>query len=417
MNPALHWTDPTAWLDTLSQPQSLWSLLAFVAVLGLSWLLVGVWRRRTGPDQLAVLLGRQGVDGVLFPALLLGGVYASSVVLRATQQDPPLVLLHVLLPACVSLALIRLGVKVLQVALGQSPWVRAMERTLSWLAWGAVVLWVTGILPLILKELDEIHWKVGGSLLSVRTLIEGALTAGAVLILTLWMSSALETRLLRSATGSDLSLRKVVSNAVRALLMFVGLLLALSSVGIDLTALSVLGGALGVGLGFGLQKLAANYVSGFVVLAERSLRIGDTVRVDNFEGRVTDIKARFTVIRAPSGRESIVPNEMLITQRVENLSLADSRVSLTTVLLLEHGAPIEETISVLSRACRAPSRVLSDPAPAVMLSAITPQGLEWSVVFWVNDPENGLLNVRSQVNQALLSALREAGIALAQSAD
>lgn len=123
--------------------------------------------------------------------------------------------------------------------------------------------------------------------------------------------------MLRSATGSELSLRKAFSNATRALLMFVGLLLALSAVGIDLTALSVLGGAIGVGIGFGLQKLAASYVSGFVMLAERSVRIGDNVRVDGFEGRITDINARYTVMRALSGRESIVPNEMFISNRMK----------------------------------------------------------------------------------------------------
>ena len=110
----------------------------------------------------------------------------------------------------------------------------------------------------------------------------------------------------------------MAANALRALLLFVGLLFALSAAGIDLTALCVLGGALGVGIGFGLQKLAANYVSGFVILAERSMRIGDMVKVDSFEGRITDIRTRYTVIRALNGREAIVPNEMLITQRVEN---------------------------------------------------------------------------------------------------
>ena len=112
-----------------------------------------------------------------------------------------------------------------------------------------MVLWVSGFLPVVLNELDQISWKIGGSTLSVRTLLEGLLTAGAVLILTLWISAAIETRLLRSATGGELSLRKAVSNATRALLMFIGLMLALSSVGIDLTALSVLGGAIGVGIG------------------------------------------------------------------------------------------------------------------------------------------------------------------------
>jgi hypothetical protein len=113
-------------------------------------------------------------------------------------------------------------------------------------------------------------------------------------------------------------MRKMAANALRALLLLVGLMFALSAAGIDLTALGVLGGALGVGIGLGLQKLAANYVSGFVILAERSMRIGDMVKVDGFEGRITDITTRYTVIRALNGREAIVPNEMMITQRVEN---------------------------------------------------------------------------------------------------
>jgi len=246
--------------------------------------------------------------------------------------------------------------------------------------------------------------------LSVRTLIEGALTAGAVLIVALWVSSAIESRLLKAATGSELSLRKVISNTVRALLMFVGLLLALSSVGIDLTALSVLGGAVGVGIGFGLQKLTANYVSGFVILAERSMRIGDLVRVDNFEGRITDIKARYTVIRAGNGRESIVPNEMLIIQRVENLSLSDPKVWQSTVVSVAYDSPVEEVVAMLLEACTRQPRVLQDPAPSAVLSAFGADGLEFTVTYWIQDPENGMLNLKSDINRAILQAFRARGI-------
>jgi len=321
--------DPLAWIDALARPESLLALGLFAGCVLLAWLLTWGVRQLTRGHELSVLLGRRLFDGVLFPALLLGLTFAARTV---SAQGRPMALFEILLPVCISLALIRLAVRVLSAAFPRRGWVVVAERTVSWVAWGAVVLWVTGILPVLLDELDQIHWKVGGSLLSVRTLIEGVLTTGAVLIVSLWVSAALEARLLRSATGGDLSLRKVISNTVRVLLMFVGLLLALSSVGIDLTALSVLGGAVGVGIGFGLQKLAANYVSGFVILAERSMRIGDSVKVDNFEGRITDIKARYTVIRSPTGRESIVPNELLITQRVENLSLTDPKVWQSTVV-------------------------------------------------------------------------------------
>jgi small-conductance mechanosensitive channel len=241
-------------------------------------------------------------------------------------------------------------------------------------------------------------------------LIEGVLSAGVVLILALWVSAAIEARLLRKVTGSQLSLRKALSNATRALLMFVGLMAALSAVGIDLTALSVLGGAIGVGIGFGLQKLAANYVSGFVILAERSMRIGDTVRVDNFEGRITDINMRYTVIRTLTGRESVVPNEMLLTNRVENLSLADPKVWLSTVVSVAYDSDVEQVQALLVKAAEAHSRVLRDPAPTAAMSAFGADGLEFTLGFWIIDPENGQAALRSDINISILKALRAHGI-------
>jgi len=401
--------DPMAWLASLARPESLMAIAAFVLCIALAWLMAWGVRRLLSGYALTVLLGRRLVDGVLFPMVLLGLMFMARLLLT---QDRPIALFDILLPVCTSLAVIRLGVKVLQVAFAGAAFVRALERTISWLAWAAVVLWVTGVLPMVLNELDQIHWKIGGVLMSVRTLVEGALSAGAVLIVVLWISSAIEARLLHSATGSDLSLRKVISNTVRAVLMFVGLLMALSSVGIDLTALSVLGGAVGVGIGFGLQKLAANYVSGFVILAERSMRIGDVVRVDNFEGRITDIKARYTLIRSPAGRESIVPNEMLITQRVENLSLADAKVAQSTVVSVAYDVPVDRVIELLQQACQSQARVLADPAPLVALSAFGADGLEFTVNYWFDDPENGQLNLKSDVNRAILKTLQAHGLSI-----
>ena len=175
-------------------------------------------------------------------------------------------------------------------------------------------------------------------------------------------------------------------------------------------ALSVLGGAVGVGLGFGLQKIAANYISGFVILAERAMRIGDIVKVDNFEGRITDISTRYTVIRALNGREAIVPNEMMITQRVENASLADRNVLVSTSVLVAYGSDLDALTPQLVAAIAAVPRVLAEPAPLVQLSAFAADGLELTLPFWIGDPENGTGNVRSDVNLAILRTLGAAGI-------
>lgn len=394
------------WLSGFQRPSVLLELGSLLLCVALAWGISALLRRALeGPQSgSSVLFGKRLVDGALFPIVLLVLAYVARALLLPLV---PLAVFRVAIPVLVSLVVIRIGVKVLQVAFPGAPWVRPLERSISWVAWGGMVLWVSGLLPVVLHEMDQISWKVGNTQLSLRTLLEGLVTAGAVLILALWVSSAIEARLLRSATGGQLSLRKAISNATRALLMFVGLMMAMTAVGIDLTALSVLGGAIGVGIGFGLQKLAANYVSGFVILAERSMRIGDNVRVDNFDGRITDITARYTVIRSPTGRESIVPNEIMITSRVENLSLADPRVWLSTVVSVAYDSDVDLVTRLLVDAATAQDRVLKDPPPTAALSAFGADGLEFTVGFWIADPENGQLNVRSAINMAILRSLRE----------
>jgi small-conductance mechanosensitive channel len=396
--------DFQGWLDAFSQTTVLVELavLAFCALL--AWALVRGLRRALGQDDTrSIWFGRRNLDGVLFPLLLLCLAFVAREVLAKLVS---VALLKVAIPVLVSLLVIRVGVKVLQAAFSESKWVRPLERSISWIAWLIMVLWVSGLLPVVLNELDQIGWKVGNSHLTLRTMLEGALTAGAVLIFTLWLSAGIETRVLRNATGGELSLRKAISNAARALLMFVGLIVALSSVGIDLTALSVLGGAIGVGIGLGLQKLAANYVSGFVILAERSMRIGDNVRVDTFEGMITQINARYTVIRSLTGRESIVPNEMLITSRVENLSLADSRVYQSTIVSVGYESDVEQVRALLLKAALDQPRVLQEPGPVINLSNFGADGLEFTVGYWIADPELGQGGLKSDINVAILAALR-----------
>ncbi|MEO8298742.1 MAG: mechanosensitive ion channel domain-containing protein [Burkholderiales bacterium] len=388
-------------LQALGRPGAVMELAVAVAVLVVAWLMVRLMRGKA-PRPGSVWFGEHVIDGVLFPVLALClGVAAQHVLLASGLS---LAVFRVVIPVLVSLLLIRLAARVLKAAFPASGWVRAVERSLSWLAWIAVVLWVTGLMPALLAEMDGVHWRLGKADVSLRTLLDGALGAAVVLVLALWVSAAIERKLLAPPV-QDLSLRKIAANLVRAALLFFGLMLALSAAGIDLTALSVLGGALGVGLGFGLQKLAANYVSGFVILAERSLRIGDVVRVDGFEGRITDIATRYTVIRAINGREAIVPNEMLITQRIENYSLADPRVLVTTTVQVAYGTDLDGLLPALVEAVLAVPRVLADPGPAVQLASFGADGLDLQIIFWINDPENGSGGVKSDANLAILAVL------------
>ena len=400
--------DLEAWLRAMAAPAALTELGVLGLCIGLAWLLTRLLGSGLGQGgHKSVLFGRRTFDGVLFPLVLLGlAMLARALLMRWL----PLAVFKIAIPVLLALLAIRLAVKVLQAAFQQTPLVLRLERSISWLAWGAMVLWVSGLLPLLLDELDQISWKMGEARMSLRTLIEGGLTAALMLVLVLWISAVIEARLLRSASGGELSLRLALSKATRALLVFIGLLFALSALGMDLTALSVLGGALGVGLGFGLQKLAASYISGFVILAERSLRIGDNVRLDNFEGRITRINARYSVILSLTGREAIVPNEMLISSRVENLSLANAQVWQSTVVSVAYSSDVDLVMALMLQAALSQARVLREPAPSVALSNFGADGLEFTLGYWLADAENGTLNLRSLVNLEILRLFRQRGI-------
>ena len=378
--------------------------LVLLVCIALAWGITR-WFGRDQPKE-SIWFGQRTFDGLLFPLLAL---LFADLARRGVAGFQPVLLLRIAVSVFLSLAAIRLFARVLRAVYPTSAVVRLVERTISWIAWIAAVLWIVGLLPPVLRELDEITLAFGKTRVSVRTIFEGILSAGVVLVIALWIAATIEKRILSEAV-TDLSMRKVASNAIRAFLLLIGLLFALSAVGVDLTALSVLGGALGVGLGFGLQKLAANYVSGFVILLERSIRIGDNVRVDGFEGRITDIKTRYTLVRAGNGRESIVPNESLITSRVENLSLADRKFNITIAIVVGYDSDVALVQSILVGAATAQPRVMTDPAPIAYLTNFAPDGLELKLNLWVADPDKGQDNLRSAINIAILDGLRGAGI-------
>jgi small-conductance mechanosensitive channel len=399
------------WLD-LQSPAVALELAGLALSLLAAWFMSWAIGRRFISSN-SILFGRRLIDGVLFPAAALVFTFGAKLFLTKVQHTPVSVL-KVALPVLVSLVLIRLIARVLAAVFPVSRGARLLEQGVSWAAWGLAVLWITGLAGPILDELDGLQFMLGKTRISVSHVLEVVLTSGFVLVLALWLSATIEQRVLNRAF-EDLSMRKVAANAMRVLLLVIGTLFALSSLGFDLTTLSVIGGALGVGIGFGLQKLAANYVSGFVILLERSLRIGDFVRVDGFEGRVTDIKTRYTLVRAGNGSESVVPNELLLTQRVENLSLESRHLLQTCTFWVGLESDVERVQTLLVDAALGAPWVLPSPEPMALLAEVAPQGLKFNLNFWMEDPVNGQSLTRSRVNIAALSALRASGVMLVHS--
>ena len=383
-------------VNELVRPGVVAELAILTGCLVAAWIVVRLIRGRERPVA-SVWFGNRIVDGLLFPLLALALVYAARIGLAGLVKPA---VFKVAIPILISLVFIRLSARVLARTFPGVAWVRLVERSISWFAWISVVLWVTGISPMVLDAMEDVHWQVGKQQMTLRNLVEGSVTAAVVLVLSLWISAVVERKLLSGGTGHSLSLRKMGANIVRALLLFVGLLIALS----------VLGGAIGVGVGIGLQRIAANYISGFVLLAERSLRIGDMVKLDTFEGRITDIRTRYTVIRSLGGREAIVPNETLVTTRVENLSLADPRVVVQSSVQVAYGSDVRRLQPLLEAAILAVPRVIDDPRPSVQLSAFSADGMDLAINFWIRDAENGQGNVKSDVNLAVLDVLNREGI-------
>ena len=402
-------------LQDIQHPLWWLELLGLLLCLGVAWALTRlVSQAMSGHTRWT---GRSVTKGFVFPFLALVLVFGLRA-LAATHGPTPL--LSLALPVLLSLVVIRMLVRLLTGLFPQSRSVQWMERSVSWLVWLALVMWFTGLDKPLLHELEAVELVFGKSKLSLLTLLQGAAYTGLVLMVTLWLSTLAERALIAPAV-SDLSVRKMAGNALRALLMFLGLVIALSSIGVDLTALSVLGGALGVGLGFGLQNLAANYVSGFVILLERSLRIGDNIVMHSFEGQVVDITTRYTLIRGANGQDAVVPNQDLTTgmvlkqRRDVPVTLADGLI-LSSHWMVKHDSDVAVVQAALVQAALGVDRVIQDPAPQAQLREVTPAGLQFALVYWIKDPMVAQMSVRSEVNLAVLQALRDQGVVLAVAA-
>ena len=370
---------------------------------------IAAWLRRRDPaarEPGAVGAWRYALFyGVSFPLLTCLFLAAFRLTAHGAASG---VLPRLAVPVFASLAAVRAVARVLRRLFPQAPSARAVINAISVLVWMAVVTHIAGVLPAIEAELEALTLPIGKAQVSLLTLVQGVVLVAIALLAALWLSALLESRLM--ATTIHMSVRLVLTRLLRATLFVLALLIALSAVGIDLTVLSVFGGALGVGLGLGLQKIAANYVSGFAMLLERSFRVGDVVKIDGFEGEITNIHTRYTVVRAPNGRESVVPNEMFVINRVENLTLETPRVAFSTKVQVGYESDIELARSLMIDAALAQPRVLRDPRPSVQLTEFAADGIELTLAFWLADPANGIGNVRSEINLALWRAFKANGI-------
>ncbi|MES2742239.1 MAG: mechanosensitive ion channel domain-containing protein [Pseudomonadota bacterium] len=399
----------------LREPGLLWQIGAIAASILLGWGISRLLRARFSSQDGQREMVRFGVESfgrVIGPLAVVGLLVLSRVVLAKYHH---INLIKVALPIVGSMAVIRFSFFLLRRVFARhghaSNAILTFEKIFQFLVWLGVVLYVTGVWPDIFNYLDDTIIPLGKYKVSVAAILQAAVSVVVLLMLALWAGAALEERLMRMP-GVHSNLRVVVARMARAILIVVALLLSLSLVGIDLTVLSVFGGALGVGLGLGLQKIASNYVSGFVILLDRSLTIGDMITVDKYSGRVTQINTRYTVLQGLDGVESILPNEMLISGPVQNSSLSNRMLSVSTHVSVAYDTDIEVLFPLLEAATASVARVVAERPPSATLKKFGADGLDLEISFWIDDPENGRGGVTSDVNRAIWRTLKEHDIAV-----
>lgn len=392
----------------LSQPVLLWQIAALIFCMVAGWLIGRAARLKFPEAKGALKFGLGGVNRLIFPLAALFLVLVAKAVLRHWYGGQ-LHLLALAVPLLGSLAIIRLAVYLLRHALAPGGSLAAWERLITWLVWAGLALHVTGFLPGILDVLDEFAFHLGKQRISLLMILAGTLSVLVAVLLALWLGRTLEARLMRAET-LDMNLRVVLVKLSRALLILLAILVALPAVGIDLTVLSVFGGALGVGLGFGLQKIASNYVSGFIILLDRSIHLGDNLTVDNRYGTVSRLTSRYMVLKNMDGTEAIIPNEVLITSTVVNHSYTNREMRLALPVQVAYGSDIDKTMALMESVARENRRVLATPAPRAYLKNFADSGIDMELGVWINDPEEGQLNLKSDLNVALWHAFRREGI-------
>ena len=394
------------WSD-LQEPAILWQAGPLALCLLAAWWFGRMLQWRA-PEQSAQALkhGAAAFRRVVFPLLAMLLLVAGRAALGHWHKTN---LLSVAIALFGALAGIRFAIYLLRLAFSRAAWLDAFERSIATLVWAALALHLTGLLPGIVAWLSDVQLAVGRHNLSLWTLLSAAFWVAVTLLLALWVGAALEARLMR-AEGLHSSLRVVFARLGRAALLVAAVLVVLPLMGVDLTVLSVFGGALGVGLGLGLQKIASNYLSGFIILLDRSIRLGDMITADGNYGEVTRITTRFTVVRSLTGVEAIIPNDTLVTTTVLNHSYSDKRVRLAVRVQVAYRTDLPAALKLLIEVARGHPRVLPQPEPTAQVMNMADSGVDLELGFWIEDPERGSQNVRSDISVALLAALKVRGI-------
>ncbi len=314
--------------------------------------------------------------------------------------------------------MLRIVVLLFAASLGNKSWMQHWENRATLFIWLAFAAEYLGWLDPIISFLDSVGMAAGKSRITLWSVLKLLFTLTVFVLVAAWISRWVERRLKKLSNLAP-STRIGIAKFANAFLIGLSILMGLNAAGVDLTALTVLTGAIGLGLGFGLQSIAANFVSGFVLLMDRSIKPGDVISLsgqsgtstENF-GWVQELRGRYVVVRDRDGVEMLVPNQQLISNAVINWSYTDPRIRLKLPVRVSYHDDPELAMQLLITACEGKPRVLRDPPPVSRLMHFSDSGIELELRFWISDPQEGVNNVRSDVNRAIWRLFKEHNITM-----
>jgi small-conductance mechanosensitive channel len=349
-----------------------------------------------------------------FVALVL--LLIGRALLSFTTFDPKLI--DIALQLAAALLLVRLAIYLLRLALGPDSWVVRWEFRLVTVLWLLLGFTLMGWFDFVETSLDAVDMIPGKARFTLWGMVKGVVIVTLFLVAASLASRTIESRVMK-LDGLAMSTRIGISKFTYFFLLALGVMIGINAAGVDLTALTVLTGALGFGLGFGLQAIASNFVSGFVLLIDKSIKPGDVISftgmtgtsTENF-GWVQELRGRYVVVRDRDGVDTLVPNQNLITNPVINWSYSDPKVRLKLPVRVSYSDDPEVALAVLLRAAQGHVRVLSEPPPVSRLMNFSDNGIDLELRFWIADPQEGVNNVRSDVNRAIWRLFRDNGITI-----
>jgi small-conductance mechanosensitive channel len=366
--------------------------------------------RRTAADSQGVRhLTQRALQRLAFPVSMLVLVLLGRVLLAALNQA--YWALDLAVPLLISFAVIRTLVYMLRKGMRSGPLVKASENVISTFIWLVVGLHLVGLLPGLLEAMDSLAFSVGELRISLLAVVKLILLMGLVLVVAVWLSGIIDRRLTQLpylSAGAAVGFSKVA----KLVLITIAALSVLNLVGIDLTALAVFGGALGVGIGFGLQRIASNFISGFILVFDRSIRPGDVISIGEKFGWVVALHARYVVVRNRDGVDTLIPNENLITTEVINWSYSDPNVRLKIPVSVSYSDDVERAMAIILDIAREHPRVIADPEPVCRLTMFGDHGIHLEARVWVADPQAGFGSVSSDINLAIWRRFKQEGITI-----